>query len=460
MLANARPRPHPIQMLIDNTTIAAIATPIGTGGIGIIRISGPKVPNIAHAMIGTLPPPRYAHYAAFKDGKGDTLDYGLALFFPAPHSFTGEDVLELQGHGGLIVMQLVLRQVLTLGVRAATAGEFSQRAFLNNRLDLTQAEAIADLIDSSSELAARSALRSLQGAFSSQINQLLQQLTELRLYVEAAIDFPEEELDFLGDGRIAAELAGLLTTLTQVWQAAQQGQLLREGMTLVLAGRPNVGKSSLLNQLAGQDLAIVTAIPGTTRDCLHHHLQLDGLPLHIIDTAGLRATTDPIEQEGIRRTWNAIHQANRILLVSDGQDAAGDNQILAQLPPLPVTRVHNKIDLLALPAHLSTTQQDTQIWLSAKTGDGLALLYAHLKQSLGYCEHSAGVFMARERHVQALHQAHNLLLQAQHQFQTAMAGELLAEDLRQAHAVLGTITGAVSSDELLGMIFSRFCIGK
>lgn len=444
----------------DNTTIAAIATPIGKGGIGVIRISGPQVRPVAQTILGTLPPPRYAHYGAFKDAHGDALDYGIALFFPAPHSFTGEDVLELQGHGGPVVMQWLLQRVLALGVRPAQAGEFSQRAFLNNRLDLTQAEAIADLIDSSSTLAARSALRSLQGAFSTHINQLLQQLTELRLYVEAAIDFPEEEVDFLGDGRIATALAGLLATLTQVLQTARQGQLLQEGMTLVLAGRPNVGKSSLLNQLAGQDLAIVTAIPGTTRDCLHHHLQIDGLPLHIIDTAGLRATTDPIEQEGIRRTWNAIHQANRILLVSDGQDVAGDHQILAQFPPLPVTRIHNKIDLLAQPPHLSTTPQDTQIWLSAKTGEGLALLYEHLKHSMGYSEHSAGVFMARERHVQALHQAHDILLQAQKQFQTAVAGELLAEDLRQAHEVLGTITGAVSSDELLGLIFSRFCIGK
>lgn len=447
--------------MVEATTIAAIATPPGRGGIGIIRVSGPQAQQVAAAIVGQVPPPRQACYRAFQDEMGQALDYGIVLFFPAPHSFTGEDVLELQGHGGPQVLHMILRRIFSLGVQPARAGEFSERAFFNNRIDLAQAEAIADLIESGSEQAARSAVRSLQGVFSQQVTQLLNQLTDLRLYVEAAIDFPEEEIDFLSDGHIAQALMSITTQLTQLLKTAQQGYLLREGMTLVLAGRPNVGKSSLLNQLAGRERAIVTPIPGTTRDWVQEEIQLDGLPVHLIDTAGLRTTEDPVEQEGIRRTWQAIAQADRILLVSDDTDPAGDEALLAQFPSLPVTWIHNKIDLTGAKPHFTQADERiTALWLSAKTGAGLPLLYDHLKQSVGYCETSAGVFMARERHIQALRQAQQLLLPAQAQFQHTYAGELLAEDLRQAHTLLGQITGAITSDELLGLIFSRFCIGK
>ena len=463
----------------NNDTIAAQATPPGRGGVGIIRLSGPRAEVIAKTLCKrTLPlKPRYAHFCAFYNDQGDVIDEGLVLFFPGPNSFTGEDVVELQGHGGPVVMNALLNQVVELGCRVARPGEFSERAFLNDKMDLAQAEAIADLIDSSSEQAARSALRSLQGAFSDRVNVLVEQLIELRIYVEAAIDFPEEEIDFLADGKVLADLNAIMDQLQQVFTEANRGVLMKEGMKVVLAGKPNAGKSSLLNALSGRESAIVTEIAGTTRDVLREHIHIDGMPLHITDTAGLRHSPDVVEQEGIRRAWQEIEKADRVIMLLDGSDlelplagAANDTDAFhprmlwpdfyEQLPQgTPLTIVINKIDLVMhLPEMLN--QETPVIWLSAKHGDGLDLLREHLKQVMGYGGEAEGSFTARQRHIEALKQAQRALEQGKLQLTEAGAGELLAEDLRLAQDHLGEITGRVTPDDLLGRIFSSFCIGK
>lgn len=454
--------------IISIDTIAALATPPGRGGVGIIRISGPLVSEIAEQIVGHLPTPRQADYLPFRGDDGEALDTGLALYFPSPHSFTGEDVLELQGHGGPVVMDLLLQRCLALGARAARPGEFSERAFLNDKMDLAQAEAVADLIDCASAQAARLAVRSLQGAFSQRVHELVQALTELRIYVESAIDFPEEEIDFLGDGQVQARLNAVQTRLDETQAAAQQGNLLREGMTVVIAGRPNAGKSTLLNALSGRETAIVTDIPGTTRDVLREQIQIDGLPLHIIDTAGLHDSEDAVEQEGIRRAWAEIEAADRILFLHDvTQDFDAKEQALlmrlATAGPA-ITMVQNKVDLLTSvsadrPMALSVENVEI-LKVSAHSGDGLEALREHLKTCVGYEAGGEGQFMARRRHLDALAQAQVHLRQGQAQLQKYAAGELLAEELRQAQQALGEITGEVSADDLLGEIFSSFCIGK
>ncbi|TNF37602.1 MAG: tRNA uridine-5-carboxymethylaminomethyl(34) synthesis GTPase MnmE [Gammaproteobacteria bacterium] len=443
-------------------TIAAIATPPGRGGVGIIRVSGPKSSEIAENMLGHCPPPRLAHYQAFRDSEGMIIDSGIALYFQKPHSFTGEDVLELQAHGGPVVLDMLLQRVLALGARMARPGEFSEQAFLNDKLDLAQAEAIADLIEADSEEAARAAVRSLQGEFSRTVHALVENIIELRLYVEAALDFPEEEIDFLADSRLGEKLYTIDKALTDVFSSARQGCLLREGMTLVIAGRPNAGKSSLLNQLAGRESAIVTDIPGTTRDILREHIQIDGLPLHIIDTAGLRESDDPVEQEGIRRAWKAIEQADRLLLVLDDRDHDHDHLAIEHRVPasIGITRIFNKIDLTGNRASIRTGDNGVEIALSAKTGEGLDLLRQHLKQCMGYEQAGEGQFMARRRHLDALASAQKNIASARHCLEALHAGELLAEELRQAQEALNEITGEFTSEDLLGRIFSSFCIGK
>ena len=443
-------------------TIAAVATPPGRGGVGIIRISGPGVPQIAEQLLGALPPPRTARHQQFTDTDGDVLDEGLSLYFPAPRSFTGEHVLELQGHGGPVILDLLLARVLSLGVRQARPGEFSERAFLNDKLDLAQAEAIADLIDSSTVSAARAASRSMQGLFSEQVKVLTQKLVELRTFVEAAIDFPEEEIDFLSDGEVQRRLEDVTDSLATLLANTRQGCLLREGMTLVIAGQPNVGKSSLLNALAGRETAIVTPVAGTTRDILREHIQIDGLPLHIIDTAGLRESEDIIEQEGIRRAWAQIEQADRVLLVIDDQAgfSATDQAVLDQLPGnLPCTHLYNKIDLTERRPGYSDNNGVHRVDVSAQTGAGIEHLRQHLKQVMGYKDSAATGFSARRRHLQALHATRTHLGNGNNHL-NARNGELLAEELRLAQQQLSEITGEFSSDDLLGEIFSSFCIGK
>ncbi len=449
-------------------TIVAQATAPGRGGIGILRVSGPKAVEVAHAVLGKCPKPRMADYLPFKDSDGNVLDQGIALYFKAPHSFTGEDVLELQGHGGQVVLDLLLKRILQLeGLRLARPGEFSEQAFLNDKLDLAQAEAIADLIDASSEQAARSALKSLQGQFSNKVNQLVDSVIYLRTYVEAAIDFPDEEIDFLADGKIEAHLNDIITQLDHVRSEAKQGSILREGMKVVIAGRPNAGKSSLLNALAGREAAIVTDIAGTTRDVLREHIHIDGMPLHIIDTAGLREATDEVERIGIVRAWSEIEQADRILLMLDSTEA--DNQdlekvrseFLTKLPSnIPVTIVRNKADLSGENEGIVEQNGYTVITLSAKTQQGAALLREHLKQSMGYQTNMEGGFLARRRHLEALEQAATHLQQGHVQLTQFYAGELLAEELRRVQNHLSEITGQFTSDDLLGNIFSSFCIGK
>lgn len=450
---------------MTSRTIAAIATAPGRGGVGIIRISGVKVLEVARRVLGTLPRPRYAHYGPFKNAEGEVLDQGIALYFPSPHSFTGDDVLELQGHGGPVILDLLLQQVLQCGVDLARPGEFSERAFINDKLDLAQAEAIADLIEASSEQAAKQALNSLQGAFSREVDQLVEQLIHLRIYVEAAIDFPEEEVDFLNDGNIDSALTKILAQLDKVFATAQQGVIMREGMKVVIAGRPNAGKSSLLNAFAGNDVAIVTNIAGTTRDVLKEHIHLDGMPLHIIDTAGLRDSPDEVEQIGIQRAWREIHGADRILLIIDSTDTSQLDAITHWpeffTPELhsKLTLVYNKID--QLPANFSPPKSGaTTLPVSATTGAGLGELKSHLKQVMSFSGTLEGGFSARRRHLDALSNALESLRQGQQQLQEHAAGELLAEDLRRAQDYLSKITGAFTPDDLLGEIFSSFCIGK
>ncbi|MBJ6136344.1 tRNA uridine-5-carboxymethylaminomethyl(34) synthesis GTPase MnmE [Marinobacter litoralis] len=450
-------------------TIAAIATAPGQAGVGIVRVSGPKASAIARAMLGFDPKPRYAHFGPFLDTQGELIDEGIGLYFPNPHSFTGEDVFELQGHGGTVILDLLLREVCTLGARLARPGEFSERAFLNDKLDLAQAEAIADLIESSSEQAARCAVRSMQGVFSRQIDDLVDAVTHLRIYVEAAIDFPEEEIDFLADGKVASDLDGLLQRVEKILSEAQQGTILRDGMKVVIAGRPNAGKSSLLNALAGREAAIVTAIEGTTRDVLREHIHIDGMPLHIIDTAGLRDSPDEVEQIGIARAWDEIRQADRILLMVDATttDKTEPHEIwpdfIDQLPKnAPVTVIRNKVDLSGEQVGICDEpgQVAPVVRLAAKEAEGLDILRDHLKACIGFASTTEGGFLARRRHLDALERARDSLVQGQSQLQGYGAGELLAEDLKAAQDSLGEITGHLTPDELLGKIFSSFCIGK
>ncbi|MBN7769954.1 tRNA uridine-5-carboxymethylaminomethyl(34) synthesis GTPase MnmE [Marinobacter daepoensis] len=450
-------------------TIAAIATAPGQAGVGIIRVSGPKAADIARAVLGFEPKPRYAHYGPFRDQQGELVDEGIGLFFPNPHSFTGEDVFELQGHGGTVILDILLREVCSLGARLARPGEFSERAFLNDKLDLAQAEAIADLIESSSEQAARCAVRSMQGVFSQRVDNLVDAITHLRIYVEAAIDFPEEEIDFLADGKVGSDLQALLQAVDKILSEAQQGTILRDGMKVVIAGRPNAGKSSLLNALAGREAAIVTAIEGTTRDVLREHIHIDGMPLHIIDTAGLRDSPDEVERIGIARAWEEIRQADRILLMVDATttDKTEPHEIwpdfIDQLPAnAPVTVIRNKVDLSGEPVGISAEPHQTApvIRLAAKASEGLEVLRDHLKDCIGFASTTEGGFLARRRHLDALERARDSLLQGQRQLEGYGAGELLAEDLRAAQDALGEITGHLTPDELLGKIFSSFCIGK
>ncbi|NND67922.1 MAG: tRNA uridine-5-carboxymethylaminomethyl(34) synthesis GTPase MnmE [Halioglobus sp.] len=454
---------------MQTDSIAAIATAPGKGGIGIIRVSGANARAIGEHITGTTLTPRYAHYGTFRTAGGTELDSGIALYFPGPASFTGEDVVELQAHGGPVILDLLLREILSMGARQAEPGEFSQRAFLNNKIDLTQAEAIADLINASTEQSAQSAARSLKGDFAHAIDALVAQVTQLRVYVEAAIDFPEEEIDFLADSNISSQLDTILEHFARIRSAAEQGSLLREGMKLVIAGKPNAGKSSLLNALSGQDTAIVTAIAGTTRDVLREHIQIDGLPLHLIDTAGLRDSADPIEREGMRRALEEAASADRVLLVVDSSNlgtalpdpaALWREHAMLDVADLPVTIVLNKSDLAGEEPVVTTAGTTSFVRLSAKTGAGLPLLREHLKASMGYEQDSGHSFSARRRHLEALADAQALVLSGREQLRAAAAGELLAEDLRQCQNRLGEITGTVTSDDLLGEIFSSFCIGK
>jgi tRNA modification GTPase len=426
-----------------------------------VRVSGPQVRALAQALLGTLPQPRHATLRTFRGEGGDALDAGIALFFPAPHSYTGEDVLELQGHGGPVVLESLVARAVALGARRALPGEFTQRAFLNDRIDLAQAEGVADLIDAGSREAARAALRSLQGEFSKRVEALMAALTELRVHVEAAIDFPEEEIDFLADATLAARFTAIQEQLSATLQSARQGRLLRDGMTVVLAGRPNAGKSSLLNRLAGYEAAIVTPVPGTTRDVLRERIHLEGMPLHILDTAGLREGQDVVELEGIRRAQAEMQRADRVLFVIDSEaDPFGRalEEERGRLPvDVPVTMIFNKRDLVSGPLPQGA---EVRIGVSALTGEGIDTLTAHLKDAMGYQAQGTGSLSARQRHVEALASAATHIHESARQLQEHRAGELVAEELRLASHALGEITGQVTSEDLLGQIFSSFCIGK
>jgi len=444
-------------------TIAAIATATGLGGVGIVRISGLNAAKIGENIVKKLPKPRFAEYLPFLDAQGEAIDMGLALYFVAPSSFTGEDIVELQGHGGRVVLDRLLQRTIELGARLANPGEFAERAFLNDKMDLTQAEAIADLIEAGSEQAARSAIQSMQGVFSKKIHALVKALITVRMYVESAIDFPEEEIDFLSDGKILQQIDDILQDFVAIMQEAKQGVLLRDGMRVVLVGQPNTGKSSLLNALAGRDSAIVTDIAGTTRDVLKEEIHIDGLPLHIFDTAGLRESTDKVEQEGIRRAWLEIEQADRILVLVDDREGITpeDTQILQQLPEeLPITVIHNKIDLTAQTAEIIVEKGQAHIKLSAKKDYGLDILRKHLQQTMGFEKTNESTFLARRRHLDALDRAYKFTQHSQQQLIETKAGELVAEDLRMAQHALAEITGEFTNDDLLGEIFSSFCIGK
>lgn len=466
---------------MDTDTICAITTPPGRSGVGMIRVSGPGSARIAEQVLQFTPKPRYAHYCPFVDtsasnGSGDIIDQGIALFFPGPNSFTGEDVLELQGHGGYFVLDNLLQAVMAAGARLARPGEFTERAFLNNKIDLAQAEAIADLIDSSSREAARSAIRTLQGEFSRLIEALAEAIIHLRVYLEAAIDFTDEEIDFLSEGRISEKLADITAQLDGVLAQAKQGALIREGMSVVIAGKPNAGKSSLLNALAGKDSAIVTDIAGTTRDVLSEQINLEGMPLHITDTAGLRHSADVVEQEGIRRALAAVRNADRVLLMIDAslEQVTADNladylrspgfgELADNIDVSRITLVQNKSDLTGQPsAYIPSDKPSTpaMIRLSARQGNGIELLKQHLKDCMGFQATREGGFIARRRHLDALARARDCLQQAAVQLDQHGAAELVAEDLRHAHQHLGEITGQFSTDQLLGRIFSSFCVGK
>ena len=440
-------------------TIAAIATASGRGGIGVIRVSGPDLLPFSRQLCEKEPPPRLATLAGFRDAAGQLIDSGLLLYFPSPHSFTGEDVLELHGHGGTVVMQMLLSRCLDLGARLAEPGEFTRRAYLSGKLDLAQSEAVIDLIDAATTTAARSAVRSLQGEFSREINTLLEQLTELRALVEASLDFPDEDIDFLQAADAFGRLECLQQRLASVFDRAQQGKLLQGGLNVVIVGQPNVGKSSLLNRLAGDELAIVTPVAGTTRDVVRSTLQIEGIPLHIIDTAGLRETDDEIEKIGIARAWREIERADLVLLLVDARSGVGqaEQAILGKLPEnLARVTVYNKIDLAGRSAERHDEGCGVAISLSAKQGEGVELLRSELLRIAGW-HPSEDVFIARERHLRALAETAEHIAAARAQLRQL---ELLAEELREAQAALGTITGQVSADDLLGEIFGRFCIGK
>ncbi|MGL1957219.1 MAG: tRNA uridine-5-carboxymethylaminomethyl(34) synthesis GTPase MnmE [Colwellia sp.] len=469
--------------LSKQTTIVAQATAPGKGGVGIIRVSGPEAKSVAKAILGKIPKVRKAEYLPFFDigsnkNNQPIIDQGIALFFQAPNSFTGEDVIEFQGHGGPVILDMLLNAILSLPkITMAKPGEFSEQAFLNDKLDLTQAEAIADLINSSSEQAARSALHSLQGDFSKLVNEMVESIIHLRMYVEAAIDFPEEEIDFLADKKVVTDLKKIIKQIEQVRKQAQQGCIIREGMRVVIAGRPNAGKSSLLNVLSGKESAIVTDIAGTTRDVLSEQINIDGMPLHIIDTAGLRESNDKVEQIGIERAWKEINQADRVLLMVDANQAHSvieDEQTIKAYYPeffdkLPdnigLTLIRNKADLCKAPtgfSHFIDKNNDKHaiITLSAKTGEGVESLKEHLKYIMGYQGGTEGGFMARRRHLVALDNTYQHLLIGLEQLEAYVAGEILAEELRLCQQELEQITGEFTSDDLLSKIFSSFCIGK
>ncbi len=442
----------------DRDTIAAIATPPGVGGIGVIRISGPRAASIGEAITASTLVPGRVQYRRFLDAAGETLDQGLALYFRAPHSFTGEDVVELQGHGGPVLQEMLLARLLELGCRLARPGEFSERAFLNGKLDLAQAEAIADLIESGSQAAARAAMKSLQGVFSRRIHELVESLIELRAFVEAALDFAEEEIDFLAESDVLQRLDDLLQSTAAVLEEAERGRLLGEGLTLAIAGRPNAGKSSLLNRLAGYDAAIVTDIAGTTRDVIREHIALEGIPVHVIDTAGLRESEDPVEQEGIRRAWREIEQADAVLMLIDARsgETEEDRAILKRLHGLAVTRVYTKADLL----EDGENPCPDGLLISSKTGQGMEALIERIVGGMGQGAAESSAFLARQRHVDALQRARASLEQARAVYVDTASGELMAEDLRQAQQALSEITGEFTTEDLLGRIFGSFCIGK
>ena len=444
--------------------IAAIATPAGRGGIGIVRVSGPDLSRLVAGIVGRALVPRVATAATFVGAHGETLDQGLALYFPAPFSYTGETVLELHGHGGPAVLAQILRRCLDLGARLAEPGEFTKRAFLNGKLDLAQAEGVADLIDAATATAARAAARSLSGAFSAEVRAIVDRLTELRVLIEAMLDFPDEDIEFIEAADVVGKLARLRARLDSVAARSRQGSLLREGLDVVLIGQPNVGKSSLLNQLAGDEVAIVTPHAGTTRDAIRSSVEIRGIPLHIIDTAGLRESADAIERIGIERTWTAIGRADVALIVTDARapEHPADAAIAARLPAsLRKIIVRNKIDLGGIDAKRSASEGAGEVWLSAKTGAGIELLREAILDAAGAHEDMEGTFLARERHLQAMHAARTHLEQAgAHLLTPRPPLELLAEELRGAQQSLGEITGEVSADDLLGLIFSRFCIGK
>ncbi len=451
---------------MDNSdVIAAIATPPGKGGISVVRISGNNLEPIANVLLGKLPPPRYAQINNFLDHHQKIIDQGIALYFPAPHSYTGEDVLELQGHGGPAVVNLLLNQCIAAGARLAQPGEFTLRAYLNEKIDLLQAESVADIIDASTSEAARCAIRSLQGTFSSTINTLVRLLIELRMFIEATLDFPEEEIDVLQILPVQSKLEDIRTQLTQVLESAKQGRLLQEGITIVLVGQPNVGKSSLLNQLTGEDAAIVTDIPGTTRDTIRQTITLEGIPVHIIDTAGLRVTTDVVEKAGIERTYAAVQKADVIIWLKDQSKQTCETKIEIQKQlnsRLPLITIFNKIDLIDEQPKVISELGSTTIYLSAKTGAGISLLQQKLLEIIGWQSNLAGegLFMARQRHLQALNKAAEHLNNAHTIFHHQHQLELFAEELRLSQESLASITGEFTADDLLGEIFSQFCIGK
>ena len=459
MADNATPH-FAIPMNPAQDTIAAIASAPGAAGVGVLRVSGPAVPGIARALLGRPPEPRHAHFAAFRDGAGELIDRGLLLYFPAPASYTGEHVLELQGHGNTVLLDALLRRTCELGARLARPGEFTERAFLNGKLDLAQAEAVADLIAAGSQAGARAALRSMEGVFSRKVEDLLQALIALRVHIEAAIDFPEEEIDFLADPAIARQLQSLRAQFADLLRETQRGVRLTDGLRIAIIGRPNAGKSSLLNALAGSDRAIVTDIAGTTRDVLREQLAIDGVSLELADTAGLRDTDDPVEREGVRRARQELTRADVALLVTDAAGAEDDQRLFAGVQAQ-IERIVlvNKIDLDRRPAHSEHRDGAWWLWASVRTGDGLDQLRAHLKQLAG-AGSGEGAFSARRRHVLALERVAEYLDRTADVLRDIHAGELAAEELRHAQHALGEITGTYSSDDLLGAIFSSFCIGK
>ena len=444
----------------NKDTIAAIATASGAGGIGVVRVSGALSQQIAIAILGHCPIARYAAYLPFYDTQQTLIDRGIAIFYPNPNSYTGEDVLELQAHGGSALMQIVLSRCIALGARQAEPGEFTRRAYLNDKIDLAQAEAVADLINASTIEAARSAVRSLSGEFSNSINTVLAKLINLRMYVEACLDFPEEEIDFISQGKVAEKLDAIIAELKTVFAKAKQGSLLREGLQVVLVGQPNVGKSSLMNQLSGEEVAIVTPIAGTTRDTIKNTIQINGLPLNMIDTAGLRETKDEVEKFGIARTYRALENAQVALLLVDAAHGISETEksILTRLPQqIAKIWVHNKIDTTQEKAKVLEKANEPHIYLSAKTGEGIELLKQQLLKVAGFQQNAEGVFMARTRHLEALIQVEQHLSQAASNINSA---ELVAEELRLAQEALSSITGEFTPDDLLGEIFSKFCIGK